>query len=106
MDFSCLDCFEVGKGPFGIFGPLGARNRLSDSYIIVLRSAQVLADSAVEICFDFFISKFGTLHNMTTDMPSSVNRWSTPNKEDRRSGSVSPPAIEKPKTITDDKVLS
>jgi len=50
--------------------------------------------------------KTGVLHNMTTDMPSGVNRWSTPNKEDRRLGRASPAAIEKPKVVPDDKVLS
>jgi hypothetical protein len=46
------------------------------------------------------------LHKMTMDMPSGVNRWSTPNKEDRRCGSASPPAIEKLRTVPDDKLLS
>ena len=74
-----------------------------------LCSAQVLADSAVEICFKFFYPNSETtnmLHNMMTDMPSSVNRWSTPNKEDRGPGRASPVAIEKPGAVPDDKMLS
>jgi len=50
--------------------------------------------------------KTGVLHNMMTDMPSGVNRWSTPNKEDRHPGRASPAAIEKWKVAPDDKVLS
>ena len=72
-----------------------------------LRSAQVLADSAVEIYFEFFYPNSETtnmLHNMTTDMPSSVNRWSTPNKEDRRPGRAPPAAIEKLGAVPDDKM--
>ena len=45
------------------------------------------------------------LHKMTTVMPSGMNRC-TPNKEDRRPGRVSPPAIEKLRPVPDDKVLS
>ena len=39
-------------------------------------------------------------------MLSSVNRWSTPNKEDRCPGRTSPAAIKKPRTVPNDKVLS
>jgi hypothetical protein len=41
-----------------------------------------------------------------THMPSSVNRWSTPNKEDRRRGKAYAAAIEKPRTVPDVKVPS
>jgi len=50
--------------------------------------------------------KTGVLHNMTMDMLSGVNRWSTPNKEDRCPGRASPATIEKQKVVPDDKVLS
>ena len=66
-------------------------------------------DSVVEICFKFFYPNSETtnmLHNMMTDMPSSVNRWSTPNKEDRHPGRASPAAIEKPGVVQDNKMLS
>ena len=46
------------------------------------------------------------LHNMMTHMPNGVNRWSTPNKEDRRSGRASSAAIAKARMAPDDKTLS
>ena len=81
------------------------------------RSAQVLAESVTEICFEYpFFSTFQStiapnsetniLHNMMTDMPSGVNRWSTSNKEDRHPGRASPAVIAKPRAVPGDKVPS
>jgi len=87
------------------------RGRYEASHIRSDRRRAIEEDSGAEDIVEVRVTaqngkKTGVLHNMTTDMPSGVNRWSTPNKEDRRPGRASPAAIEKPKVVPDDKVLS